>query len=703
MRNNALPFVCILISLFALQTALSGQVSEREFEFSFRAEDRQISGQFKVTARREGDVARLSIGPVSFQNEAAQERYRLRVKSIGIIPKNAQLQTEFTQKVIIPNSIIGPLEYKVNQIRSNVEFLIQPTSFEIKENESNNNYNITAGSGGKIELLVQQQENQEKTETQIVNSNPEPPKKGNNKQQDTPTEDPETTAFLRCLGLNNQEDRSNAMISFLERFGVASQYKDKALQYIIPEKQFTRENDIFHYTIRYLISPVIEEDSSKFEVVKELQPGDRSFEYKITLRLKSSVASTTVLLHDNNKTNGLNQVKILLERNLVEFVARLDSIAAGRWKLSITGGDTSTFWLYFYDENGKVNALDRTLEGYNPTLELNTAELRNGWGRHGKLQLRVLQKRSELTQPLPNPIYIPPATQPWPYIIGALILSVLALLLFRYKRIQTRKTLERSIAKKREEKGLEPVNSSSIEMLEVPPAPAGTQQYTSAGKLIIKSVNTGSQIDVKAIEENVFNDILADDHFHPLTLTRHWSNTCITELYLSKKSIRDIDTFLRHQRKQFNEDQEGTLPEIGGFLLGRYTKTEQPDHFKVMLDAFVAIIPEENNAYTLAFSTESLVRELGDAQEKFPNLALVGWFHTHPGHGLFLSKPDLTIHEGFFKEKYQFAMEIDTLSENLDTGFFTRQVEGAMNNIDARIPGTKWFDWTEIEKLTRKK
>jgi hypothetical protein len=88
--------------------------------------------------------------------------------------------------------------------------------------------------------------------------------------------------------------------------------------------------------------------------------------------------------------------------------------------------------------------------------------------------------------------------------------------------------------------------------------------------------------------------------------------------------------------------------------------------------------------------------ELADVQDNFPNLETIGWFHTHPGHGLFLSQPDLRIHEGFFRQPFQVAMEIDTLSPNLDTAFFTRSQSGAINNTNLRI-ADGWFRWYDIQ------
>ena len=47
-----------------------------------------------------------------------------------------------------------------------------------------------------------------------------------------------------------------------------------------------------------------------------------------------------------------------------------------------------------------------------------------------------------------------------------------------------------------------------------------------------------------------------------------------------------------------------------------------------------------------------------------PAMDVIGWFHTHPGHGLFLSNSDLSVQK-HFSQPYQIAMEIDSLTERL--------------------------------------
>ncbi|MCB0630861.1 MAG: hypothetical protein KDD15_14040, partial [Lewinella sp.] len=61
-------------------------------------------------------------------------------------------------------------------------------------------------------------------------------------------------------------------------------------------------------------------------------------------------------------------------------------------------------------------------------------------------------------------------------------------------------------------------------------------------------------------------------------------------------------------------------------------------------------------------------------------------------------KPDLRIHDSFFREHYQFAMEIDSLTNGLDTGFFTRMSDGKVNNRRNLIPGTPWYSWIDTGK-----
>jgi proteasome lid subunit RPN8/RPN11 len=45
-----------------------------------------------------------------------------------------------------------------------------------------------------------------------------------------------------------------------------------------------------------------------------------------------------------------------------------------------------------------------------------------------------------------------------------------------------------------------------------------------------------------------------------------------------------------------------------------------------------------------ALPAESWIRAAWDSRQMHPDLEWVGWYHTHPGHGIFLSGPDRELH-----------------------------------------------------------
>src|SRR5436305_4539764 len=49
--------------------------------------------------------------------------------------------------------------------------------------------------------------------------------------------------------------------------------------------------------------------------------------------------------------------------------------------------------------------------------------------------------------------------------------------------------------------------------------------------------------------------------------------------------------------------------------------------------------------------------------KKFPNQRIVGWYHSHPGFGIFLSEHDIFIHRNFFSSPGQVAWVFDPQSD----------------------------------------
>ncbi len=242
----------------------------------------------------------------------------------------------------------------------------------------------------------------------------------------------------------------------------------------------------------------------------------------------------------------------------------------------------------------------------------------------------------------------------------------------------------------------EPIRTSRIQVqARTRPADSSVQEsnYKSNGQIVIKS----RKQRMAEISEHAFLEHIETNNYVELGIDRLWTDSIISHIYLSEGCIIALDKMLKEENvNRRSVEMDGLIPEIGGFLLGKYMFSAASNQYQITLEQFVPITAEKQDAYQIEFSTDSIVRELGGAQHKFPDLTLMGWFHTHPGHGLFLSKPDLNIHEGFFHEKYQVAMEIDSLSDNLDTGFFTNTKRGKVNN--CLRERRNWFSWTHIEQ-----
>lgn len=183
-----------------------------------------------------------------------------------------------------------------------------------------------------------------------------------------------------------------------------------------------------------------------------------------------------------------------------------------------------------------------------------------------------------------------------------------------------------------------------------------------------------------------------------VNLQHCWEDSSIHQVYLNDQLMQELNDFITDQNlRPFHEDGVDAVPEIGGFILGQYKHAQKEGEWDVYLEKFTPITPGKSGVYRVSFETMAWA-ELAEVQDQYPAFQTLAWFHTHPGHGLFLSQPDLRIHNGFFKEKYQLAMEIDTMSEGLDTAFFSRKKSGEVNNRKDRA-SNRWFKWNQLMKI----
>jgi len=96
--------------------------------------------------------------------------------------------------------------------------------------------------------------------------------------------------------------------------------------------------------------------------------------------------------------------------------------------------------------------------------------------------------------------------------------------------------------------------------------------------------------------------------------------------------------------------------EVGGFLVGTIGEA---------VTEIVGIIPStkaQSQRTSLTFTHEAWDEAYQALSSKFPNQSLVGWYHSHPGFGVFMSEYDAFIQQNFFGTQGQLALVVDPLS-----------------------------------------
>jgi proteasome lid subunit RPN8/RPN11 len=117
--------------------------------------------------------------------------------------------------------------------------------------------------------------------------------------------------------------------------------------------------------------------------------------------------------------------------------------------------------------------------------------------------------------------------------------------------------------------------------------------------------------------------------------------------------------------------------EVGGALVGRWKVDTTTGQSYLVIDAVLPARHTRQGPAFLTFTQDSLVALNDELEERHPGRLMVGWYHTHPRMGVFLSGHDLWIHDHFFPEPWQVALVVEPVSRT--GGFFVRDAAGALS------------------------
>ena len=140
-----------------------------------------------------------------------------------------------------------------------------------------------------------------------------------------------------------------------------------------------------------------------------------------------------------------------------------------------------------------------------------------------------------------------------------------------------------------------------------------------------------------------------------------------------------IDPIVREQIERFAATDTST--ELAGVLLGELL-TNGP-HPEVLIHAAIEAKYTEavHTSVKFTHATWDDINKVKD--EQYPEMRMVGWFHTHPGFGIFLSRWDTFIQENFFNLPWQVAYVVDPIAKT--NGFF-RWENGNIVAVDRKTP-----------------
>ena len=133
-------------------------------------------------------------------------------------------------------------------------------------------------------------------------------------------------------------------------------------------------------------------------------------------------------------------------------------------------------------------------------------------------------------------------------------------------------------------------------------------------------------------------------------------------VYIYDNTIRDIIALCKSIEN-----------EIFGYLIGNILKWK--DNFYIVIEDLLFLL---GAIHSEKYTTAQIEGTAGKYEKKFqrlkkarnnPSLRILGWWHSHPDFGCFLSTTDVKTQSYFFPESYQVALVIDPIRDELE--FFT--------------------------------
>jgi proteasome lid subunit RPN8/RPN11 len=108
-----------------------------------------------------------------------------------------------------------------------------------------------------------------------------------------------------------------------------------------------------------------------------------------------------------------------------------------------------------------------------------------------------------------------------------------------------------------------------------------------------------------------------------------------------------------------NHSRSDLTRELGGALLGHAVQQDGSNLVKVL--ASLPVITTDHGPVHFTFTADAWALLHRDKAKEYPNLDIVGWYHTHPDLGVFYSADDVIVHSAAFVMPWHVGLVIDPI------------------------------------------
>lgn len=182
---------------------------------------------------------------------------------------------------------------------------------------------------------------------------------------------------------------------------------------------------------------------------------------------------------------------------------------------------------------------------------------------------------------------------------------------------------------------------------------------------VAETLPSGPQVELKTAKEPAEVPVIAsekkpDIRIAGLRRPLGHSTSAAVDILFNEPSFRDAQA---HALSSLDR-------EVAGVLVGPMPEKQPDGRYVVHVTDMIIAKHTKMHGASVTYTPESWRYIHDRLGERYPHeeALIVGWYHTHPGFGIFLSGMDLFIHQNFFTQIWHVALVLDPVARR--SGFF---------------------------------